>query len=97
MKKTFKRLAILSIVSLVIFFLYKLFKFWFDFHNTQEENLFSDLKSESFVSENWLLYTGIFLIFVSVLGIISLLFGLSSKKYVKKSKKFNHYKDLYSS
>ena len=96
MKRILKRAIVLSVFLLFIFILYKLFKWWF-VCNTQEDNLFCDLKSESFFQENWLLYTGIFLIFVSVLGTISLLFSLSLKKNSKKDRKFNRYKDLYSS
>ena len=97
MRKIIKRIFIFSSISIIFFVFYKLLKWYFFSLTLSEDNLFYDLKSESFLPENWLLYVGIFFIFISIVGIISLLFSFPQEKKAKKEKRLiRKFEDLYS-
>lgn len=96
MKKILKRIFAFSSISVIFFVFYKLLKWYFVSLTLSEDNLFYDLKSESFLPENWLLYMGIFFILTSIVGIISLLFSFPQEKKEKKGKKLaRKFENLY--
>ena len=93
-----KRIIITVLVLFLLFFAYKKISNFFK-NEEIDENVFSVVKSQNTLTENWLIYVGALLILVSITGIIltlrSIKFKNKSKKtsFLEKSKDFE---DLYS-
>ena len=80
-----KRIIIfgLSFIFVLAFFAYKKIAKYFD--SSDGEEVFGIIKSKHSFLDNWLMYVGITLILVSILGIICLFYSPKNKK--KKLKK----------
>lgn len=80
-----KRIIIfsLSFILVLAFFAYKKIAKYFD--SSDGEEVFEIIKSKHSFLDNWLMYMGIALILVSILGIICLFYNPKNKK--KKLKK----------
>lgn len=95
-----KRILVIILILSSLFFVYKkILKF---FTNDEiDENVFSIVKSKNIILENWLIYTGILLILISIIGIIITLKPIKFK-FKFKNQKINlqeqnqDFEDLYS-
>lgn len=83
-----KRTIIFSLSSILVlaFFAYKKIAKYFD--SSDGEEVFGVVKSKHLFLDNWLIYTGIVLILLSILGMICLFYNpKNKKKKLKKTKK----------
>ena len=84
-----KRILVIILILSLLFFAYKkILKF---FTNDEiDENVFSIVKSKNIILENWLIYTGILLILISIVGIIITLKPINFKfKFKNQNQKIN--------
>lgn len=85
-----KRIIITSLILCLLFFAYKKISNFLT-NDEIDENVFLLVKSQNNIFENWLIYTGILLILISITGIIITLKPI--KKVNCKNQKFEN---LYS-
>ena len=94
-----KRIIITSLILCLLFFAYKkIVKFFMN--DEIDENVFSAVKSQDSVFENWLIYVGVLLILISIIGIIitvkPIKFNVKKNKKQKINCKNQEFENLYS-
>ena len=94
MKKIIKIIAILGSVISISYIIYKKIMDYITL-DEESENVFESLKAHNNVPDNLLMYIGIALIIISILGIIVTLRTFSNRKK-KRPKRNNKFEDLYS-
>ena len=94
MKKIIKIIAILGSVISISYIIYKKIMDYITL-DEESENVFESLKTHNNVPDNLLMYIGIALIIISILGIIITL-RTFSKRQKKRRRKNNKFEDLYS-
>ena len=94
MKKFIKIIAILGSVLSISYIIYKKIMNYITL-DEDSENVFESLKAQNNMPDNLIMYIGIALIIISILGIIITLRKLKKKKK-HKPKKNDKFEDIYS-
>ena len=93
-----KRIIITAVILCLLFLAYKKISDFFS-NDEIDENVFATVKSQNSIIENWLIYVGIFLILISIVGIVLTLKSINFKNKKGKAnfpEKNKDFENLYS-
>jgi len=93
-----KRIIITAVILCLLFFAYKKVSDFFS-NDEIDENVFATVKSQNSIIENWLIYIGVFLILISIVGIVLTIKSINFKNKKGKAsfpEKNKDFENLYS-